>query len=1015
VTNPGGYNGDSTIREHTLLRDAINYVASLGQFPSGTSIDVNNDGVVDSLTFIVNGNPDGWSEILWPHQWTLYTYQVRISGKTVGEYSFHLDLSLNTSVLAHEMFHVLGAPDLYHYTHDMLQPLGGRDVMDQDSYPPQHMGCYMKFKYGRWISNIPELTTPGTYTLNPLTSSTNNCMKIASPYSTTEYFVVEYRNKTSSLFESALPGTGLLVYRINATLRGNASGPPDEVYIYRPRGTPSGNGNWEIAAFSSDVGRAAINDATNPSSFLTNGSAGGLNLCNIGASGSTISFDLCTSPWYSISGNVGVRDAALHYTDGNGVPRTIFADHWGGYTFTVPSSWSGSVTPSKPDYTFSPVRRSYTNLGASQTVQDYIAIASDPYEPDNTPEEATVITGASYGHSVIPAADVDWIQFTLDTTSAVTLQTYGKTSSNTELWLYDSNQNELRYDDDSGWDHSYSSILLKCDVDPLPPGDYYAKVAEFGNDDEIPSYDIFLVTAPCQSPATLTISKAGTGSGTVTAPGINCGTDCSEVYAYNTWVTLTASPTAGSSFAGWSGNADCSDGVVTMTKDTSCTATFTYEGYRLFINKAGTGSGLVTATGINCGTDCTEAYADNTQVTLTASPAAGSYFAGWSGNADCSDGVVIMNTDKSCTAKFEEQLISTNDIYEPDNSKNEAREIDSGISQTHSIFPTKDLDWVTFTLTTKSAVTLETTGPTFSDTRLWLYDSNQNLLKFSDNYGNGYYSYIHLSCGVDAPSPGTYYVVVAGSLDFAEVHSYNLSLDVETCPLDRDTTGVFRPSNGLLYLKNSNTSGFADAALNYGLPGDYPIVGDWDGNGTVTIGIYREGSFYLKNSNTLGDAEIVLPFGQSGDQPIAGDWDGDGVDTIGVYRPSTGQFLLRNDNSEGPADKSFYLGNVGDVGIAGDWDGDGLDTTGVFRPSNGIIFLKNKNEDGFADAALNYGLPGDMPVTGDWDNDGIDTIGVYRQGQFMLRNSNTIGFAEVIFGLGNPGDMPIAGNWDGLP
>jgi Big-like domain-containing protein len=229
------------------------------------------------------------------------------------------------------------------------------------------------------------------------------------------------------------------------------------------------------------------------------------------------------------------------------------------------------------------------------------------------------------------------------------------------------------------------------------------------------------------------------------------------------------------------------------------------------------------------------------------------------------------------------------------------------------------------------------------------------------------------------------------------------------------TTGVFRPSNGLLYLKNRNESGFADAALNYGLPGDYPVVGDWDGNGTVTIGVYRDGYFYLKNSNTLGFAEVVFPFGQPGDQPIAGDWDGDGVDTIGVYRPSTGQFLLRNENSEGPSDKSFYLGNVGDVGIAGDWDGDGLDTTGVFRPSNGVIFLKNKHENGFADVALNYGLPGDQPVTGDWNNDGIDTIGVYRNGQFMLRNSNTIGFAEVIFGLGNPGDMPIAGNWDGLP
>ena len=229
------------------------------------------------------------------------------------------------------------------------------------------------------------------------------------------------------------------------------------------------------------------------------------------------------------------------------------------------------------------------------------------------------------------------------------------------------------------------------------------------------------------------------------------------------------------------------------------------------------------------------------------------------------------------------------------------------------------------------------------------------------------------------------------------------------------TTGVFRPSNGLLYLKNANTSGFADVAINYGLGGDYPVAGDWDGNGTATIGIYRNGSFYLRNSNTLGFADLVFAFGTPGDQPIAGDWNNDGTDTIGVFRTSTGQFLLRNSNDTGPADMSFYLGNVGDVGIAGDWDGDGFDTTGVFRPSNGIIFLKNTNTTGFAEIALNYGLGGDKPITGDWDGDGIDTIGVYRNAQFYLRNSNTIGFADLVFALGNPGDMPISGNWDALP
>jgi hypothetical protein len=247
-----------------------------------------------------------------------------------------------------------------------------------------------------------------------------------------------------------------------------------------------------------------------------------------------------------------------------------------------------------------------------------------------------------------------------------------------------------------------------------------------------------------------------------------------------------------------------------------------------------------------------------------------------------------------------------------------------------------------------------------------------------------------------------------GNYTSGEIYTINKSISV-------DTTGVFRPTNGALYLKNSNVTGIAEIQINYGVPGDYPVVGDWDGDGDATIGIYRDGSFYLRNSNTIGFADVVFAFGGPGDQPIAGDWDGDGDDTIGVYRPSIGLFLLHNSNNAGAPEISFYLGNVGDVGIAGDWDGDGKDTTGVFRPINGIIFLKNINETGFADTALNYGIPGDKPVTGDWNNDGIDTIGVYRNGTFYLRNSNTVGFADLVFALGNPGDMPIAGNWDGLP
>lgn len=75
---------------------------------------------------------------------------------------------------------------------------------------------------------------------------------------------------------------------------------------------------------------------------------------------------------------------------------------------------------------------------------------------------------------------------------------------------------------------------------------------------------------------TLTVTKSGDGTGTVTSSpsGINCGGDCSEVYTANTVVTLTPTPDANNAFAGWSGNADCSDGTVTVSASFTCDAAF---------------------------------------------------------------------------------------------------------------------------------------------------------------------------------------------------------------------------------------------------------------------------------------------------------------------------------------------------------------------------------------------------------------------------------------------------------
>jgi len=74
----------------------------------------------------------------------------------------------------------------------------------------------------------------------------------------------------------------------------------------------------------------------------------------------------------------------------------------------------------------------------------------------------------------------------------------------------------------------------------------------------------------------LRVDKEGDCDGLVTSSpaGIDCGADCSELYAEGTVVTLTATPDPDCTFEGWSGDADCSDGTVTMNGDRYCVATF---------------------------------------------------------------------------------------------------------------------------------------------------------------------------------------------------------------------------------------------------------------------------------------------------------------------------------------------------------------------------------------------------------------------------------------------------------
>ena len=110
------------------------------------------------------------------------------------------------------------------------------------------------------------------------------------------------------------------------------------------------------------------------------------------------------------------------------------------------------------------------------------------------------------------------------------------------------------------------------------------------------------VFAAVAQPQTLTVTKNGTGTGTVTSnlTGINCGATCSASFTSGSSVTLTASPTAGSVFSGWSGGGCAGSGTctVTMSSAQNVTAQFTRQIGSLSVTLGGLPSGSVVTLGI---------------------------------------------------------------------------------------------------------------------------------------------------------------------------------------------------------------------------------------------------------------------------------------------------------------------------------------------------------------------------------------------------------------------------------
>lgn len=260
---------------------------------------------------------------------------------------------------------------------------------------------------------------------------------------------------------------------------------------------------------------------------------------------------------------------------------------------------------------------------------------------------------------------------------------------------------------------------------------------------------------------------------------------------------------------------------------------------------------------------------------------------------------------------------------------------------------------------------------------------------------------------------------------------------IESTQSPTDRLGIFRGGFFWLLDVDGNTQ-FAvppDRAFAFGgLAGDVPIRGDWNGDGRSKVGIYRSatGTFLLDLDGdfafTANDRVVNLGVGtQQGDVPLSGDWNGDGTWEVGLFRQ--GYFWILDSNGSGVfeqgVDSTFAFGGVsGDIPVVGDWDGEGRSKIGLFR--QGFYWILDRNGNGQldsvnlqgGDAAFPFGgLAGDVPVVGDWSGDMVSKVGVFRAGfLWVLDKNGNKAFDDATqdqvsaFG-GITGDRPLTGKW----
>lgn len=274
---------------------------------------VTKDDCIDNVTFLVQING---GNIFNPHKGGASASQ-QLFGKYVRTYNIlstnDLILSeygcLGGSSVAHEFLHTLGAADLYRRSGAEGEPVGPWDIMSNVQTPPEYPLAYTRQELG-WLT-IPRISESGDYVLQPVdTHSGNQAFIFRTAQSSSEFFVIEYRVKNPNYvgYESKLPESGLIVYRVNTSVddHSNIRG-ENYIYVFRP-GTAA---NHADASERNASGQNAVNDAvigktgreslgksepsapcTEDTIFYSDGTNSGIVISNIRYENNTASFHI---------------------------------------------------------------------------------------------------------------------------------------------------------------------------------------------------------------------------------------------------------------------------------------------------------------------------------------------------------------------------------------------------------------------------------------------------------------------------------------------------------------------------------------------------------------------------------------------------------------------------------------------------------------------------------------------------------------------------------------------------